>query len=159
MTDHSGISICLSTCSRLRSNICTELAGIGEEDLTVLAQSFMKHFPDRCKTFYVKAWSQRESLHISMKCVAAYHQADSTMEEITPLRLKHKAKPLPTYRQVVDYVKKHMTKLSIDDSKVMGLLKELEDFNMSVDAEANEKNYDSNTLFSRNACFGCRNFL
>ena len=37
-----------------------------------MARSFMKHDPGTSAKFYVKAWSQRESARISMKCMSLY---------------------------------------------------------------------------------------
>ena len=51
----------------------TCITGIGDEDLETLANTFMKHNPNTCKKFYVKAWSQRESVRLSMKCISTFH--------------------------------------------------------------------------------------
>jgi hypothetical protein len=93
--------------------------GIGDEDLETLANSFMKHHPDTCKKFYVKAWSQRESARLSMKCISTYHLENDkeTYTEMEMIRMKHEAKPIATYEMVCDFIKKHFA-----DDKMLKLI-------------------------------------
>ena len=69
------------SCSRLHASIATDLAGTGEEDIKTFANAFMKHRPDVCQKNYVRHWSQREGLRISMKCMDRFHVEKDVRED------------------------------------------------------------------------------
>ena len=43
--------------SRIRASVATELAGLGEVNLSEMATCFMKHNPETSSKFYIKHWS------------------------------------------------------------------------------------------------------
>ena len=110
------------SCSRIRSYICTELAGTGDEDLKTLSHSFMKHKPETASKYYIKRWSQRESVRISMKCIDRFIFPEETVKEVMDINDRVSKKPVPSYKEVVDYMKKENM---VSDDRLTKMLKDL----------------------------------
>ena len=117
------------SCSRLRASIATDLAGTGEEDIKTFANAFMKHRPDVCQKNYVRHWSQREGLRISMKCMDHFHVSEDVREDVLRLREAEKKKSLPTMEMVIRYMQKHLKFDEVDNSLEQALT-ELKDLNL-----------------------------
>ena len=117
------------SCSRLRASIATDLAGTGEEDIKTFANAFMKHRPDVCQKNYVRHWSQREGLQISMKCMDRFQVSEDVREDVLRLREAEKKKSLPTMEMVIIYMQKHL-KFDEADNSLEQALTELKDLNL-----------------------------
>ena len=111
------------SCIRIRASVATELAGLGDEKLEVIANTFMKNKRDTTAKYYVKAWSQREAVRISMKCAQIFH-LNGTEEEIIEHLDKFSA-PLVSKENVIDFVKNHLSCNEEDISRICEFLKDM----------------------------------
>ena len=84
--------------SRIRASVATELAGLGDENLTTMAHVFMKHREETCKRFYVQHWANREALRISMSCYDRFSVtiSEKVKKEAVELRKSYEEIQNPT---------------------------------------------------------------
>lgn len=91
--------------SRIRCACVTELVGIGGEDCTQVAQSFMKHRPSTSKKFYIMHWENRQAIRYSMKCYTSFVKHKESIEGFVKEREKIIEQPLPTKEAVQQWLK------------------------------------------------------
>lgn len=99
--------------TRIRHSVATELAGYGNEDLDTFAMKFMKHKPSTAIKSYIKNWSQRESVRISMKCFKTFNLDDAMDIEKTYHEITGKSCS-PTPIKVFTWLKKQKERIDTD---------------------------------------------
>ena len=70
--------------TRIRQSVATDLVGMGDENLEILATQFMKNRPSTTSKFYVQNWAQRETARLSMKCYGNFKLDDKCLNSKVP---------------------------------------------------------------------------
>lgn len=63
-------------CSRIRISAITELASLGSENLSTIANCFAQHSEKVCKKYHVRHLLEREAARLSWKCCEKYKPRD-----------------------------------------------------------------------------------
>ena len=118
--------------------MATELAGLGDENLSTMAHVFMKHREETCKRFYVQHWANREALRISMKCFDKFNLniSENVKKEALELRSEQMKSKMPTKSKV----RRWLSKIISSIKSTFG--EEYEDEEIEKHLQATEQNDD-----------------